>query len=148
MNDEARVQPGSVVTLHFSLSLEDGTVAETTADGEPMRFTVGDGSMIRGLEMALYGMTTGEKRNVRIGPDLGFGDRDPEAVQEMPRSDFPQEMDLRPGLIIAFETPQGDEVPGAVTVVRNETVTVDLNHPLAGHELLFAYEILEVEPPP
>lgn len=142
------IEPGSRVRLRFSLRLEDGTEADGTGSGEPMEFVMGDGTMSSGLEMALLGMRAGAHETVRIGPELsGFGARSDEAIQTLPRSDFPAEMELEPGLIIAFETPTGDEVPGAVRAVGDDTVTVDLNHPLAGHELTFEVEILQVRAP-
>lgn len=147
-NAQVRIEPGSRVRLQFSLRLEDGTEVDGTGEGEPMEFVLGDGSMAAGLEMALLGMQSGDHETVVIGPDLsGFGSRSDDAVQDLPRSDFPDDMDLEPGLIVAFETPTGDEVPGAIRAVNEQTVTVDLNHPLAGHELTFEVEIQDVQRP-
>lgn len=147
-DQQARIEPGSRVRLLFSLRLEDGTEVDGTGDGEPMEFVMGDGSMSAGLEMALLGMQLGDHETVVIGPDLsGFGVRSDDAIQELPRSDFPADMELEPGLIVAFETPTGDEVPGAIRAVEGDRVTVDLNHPLAGHELTFEVEIRAVQPP-
>lgn len=147
-NTQTRIEPGSRVRLQFSLRLEDGTEVDGTGDGEPLEFVMGDGSMASGLEMALLGMQAGDHETVVIGPDLsGFGARSDDAVQTLPRSDFPADMDLEPGLIVAFETPAGDEVPGAIRDVDEQHVTVDLNHPLAGHELTFEVEIREVQRP-
>jgi len=145
---EQVIEPGSRVRMHFALRLEDGTEVDSTFGGEPLAFTLGDGSLARGLEMALLGMKPGQHETVRVGPELsGFGERSDEAIQKMPRDDFPPDMDLRPGMILAFDTPTGEELPGAVREVGEESVTVDLNHPLAGHELTFEVEILEVEAP-
>lgn len=142
------IEPGSRVRLQFSLRLEDGTEVDGTSEGEAMEFVLGDGSMSSGLEMALLGMQAGDHETVVIGPDLsGFGERSDDAIQTLPRSDFPPDMDLEPGLIIAFETPAGDEVPGAIRTVSGDEVTVDLNHPLAGHELTFEVEIQAVQRP-
>ncbi|NIP73109.1 MAG: FKBP-type peptidyl-prolyl cis-trans isomerase [Gammaproteobacteria bacterium] len=134
--------------MHFSIELEDGTVAESSFDGEPIRFVMGDGTLIRGLELALYGLGPGDRQSLRIDAETAFGHRDSEAVQVMPRSDFPPEMSLEPGLIIGFTTPSGEEIPGAVREVEEDRITVDFNHPLAGHEIKFDVQILEVEPPP
>lgn len=142
------IGPGSRVRLHFRLQLEDGTVVDDTFGGEPLSVTLGDGTLARGLEMALLGMKSGDRETVRVGPEMsGFGERSDEAVQRMPRGDFPPDMALETGMIVAFTTPGGDEVPGAVRKVDEASVTVDLNHPLAGHELTFQVEILAVEPP-
>ncbi|NIR58100.1 MAG: FKBP-type peptidyl-prolyl cis-trans isomerase [Gammaproteobacteria bacterium] len=147
MSAGAAVGPGSEVVLHLELRLEDGTVAESSFADEPVRVVLGDGTLIEGLERALYGLHAGDRQTLRIGPDEGFGRRDPAAIQPMPRSEFPADMALEPGLIIGFTTPAGDEVPGAIREVGEERVTVDFNHPLAGHEVTFEAEILEVIPP-
>ena len=134
--------------MHFSLSLEDGTVVETTRDDdEPLTFVMGDGTMIEGLELALYGLTVGEKQKLTIEPKLTFGYHDPENVHAMPRNEFPNDMQLARGVVIEFNTPAGDEVPGTVTEVGESEVKVDFNHPLAGHEITFEVEILSVESP-
>lgn len=141
------IEPGSEVIMHFALKLEDGTVADSTDGTEPLRFVMGDGTLIQGLELALYGLKAGDRQTLLIGPDVAFGARDEEAIHDMPRSDFPADMDLEPGLIIGFSTPAGDEVPGAVVDLSESTVTVDFNHPLAGHEISFSVEIVGVTAP-
>jgi len=134
--------------MHFSVSLTDGTVVETTRDdNEPLEFVMGDGTMIQGLELALYGLKAGDKQTVTIEPRLAFGFPDPESVHILPRSEFPQDMQLARGVIIEFNTPAGDEVPGTVLEVSEEEVKVDFNHPLAGHDITFEVEILSVESP-
>jgi len=138
------IRPGSKVTMHFSLTLEDGTVAESSFDGEPFEFTMGDGSLNEGLELGLYGMKTGDEETLTMTPDQTFGFHDPENIHVMPRSDFDADMELQEGLIIGFTTPAGDEVPGMIKGVSDKSVTVDFNHPLAGHELLYRIKIIEV----
>jgi FKBP-type peptidyl-prolyl cis-trans isomerase SlpA len=146
-NESATIESGSQVLMYFSLALEDGTIADCTDDGEPMRFTMGDGTLIKGLELALYGLKAGDHQSLVVGPDVGFGFRDDEAIQVLPRSDFPADMELEPGLIIGFSTPSGEEVPGAIVDIEGDDVHVDFNHPLAGHNVRFDVEILEVTPP-
>ena len=151
VNDEVAIYHGSEVLMHFTITLEDGTVAETTQGEEPLRFVMGDETLIEGLELALFGLKAGDKQSLKIGPETAYGYPDPENVQTMSRTDFPDDMDLNPGLIISFALPDGEEYPGTITEVGDEQVTVDFNHPLAGHEILFDVEILEVkggeEPP-
>lgn len=138
--------------MHFSISLEDGTVAETSRDdygameNEPLEFVMGDGTMIEGLELALYGLKAGDKQTLTIEPKLAFGYHDPGNVHTMPREEFPPDMQLAKGVIIEFNTPAGDEVPGTIMEVGDSEVKVDFNHPLAGHEISFEVEILSVEP--
>lgn len=136
---------GSRVSLHYTLTLENGTEADSSRDGEPLSFVLGDGTMLEGLEGFLLGMKPGQHGEYRVSPEQGFGYPDADAVHVMPRDDFPVEMDLSPGVIVGFTTPAGDEVPGTITEIDEARVTVDFNHPLAGHTLNFQVDILAVE---
>jgi len=142
--DVSMIQPGSEVLMHFSIRLEDGTVAESTEGGEPMRFVMGDGALAEGLELALLGLKPGARQTLKIPPQHGYGFADPANVHPVERTDFPADMELKKGVIIGFTTPEGDEIPGTVVAVGDEQVSVDFNHPLAGHEIEFEVEILEV----
>ena len=144
---DSRIQSGSEVLMHCSITLEDGTVAENTFDDEPIRFVMGDGTIIQGLERALYGVKAGEEESLKIGPENAFGAHDPEAVLTRPRSDFPDEMDVQEGQIIAFSQPDDDEILGAVLEVHPDSVKVDFNHPIAGHTIQFRVKVLEVSTP-
>jgi len=151
VSDEVAIYHGSEVVMHFTITLEDGTVAETSVGEEPLRFVMGDSTLVEGMELALFGLKAGDKQSLRIGPETAYGFPDPENVQAMDRADFPEDMDLKPGLIVSFALPDGEEYPGMITEVGDNEVMVDFNHPLAGHEILFDVEILEVtggeEPP-
>ena len=140
------IGPGSEVVMHFTLSLADGTVADSTREGEPLRFVMGDGTLIEGLELVLYGLKAGDRQCLSIEPRDAFGFPDEENIHTMPRNEFPTEMQLEPGMIIGFNTPSGEEVPGAIQEIKGDKVVVDFNHPLAGHEVIFDVEILEVKP--
>lgn len=137
---------GSAVAMHYTIMLEDGTVADSTVGDEPLRFTVGDGALVEGLEQAILGLKAGDRRSLRLGPDEAFGPRDAQNIHWMPRAEFPEDMPLEPGAIIAFEMPDGDALPGAVLEITDDGVRVDFNHPLAGRTLGFEVEILAVEP--
>ena len=139
------IVPGSRVKLHFAIYLEDGTEADNSQEGEPLEFTVGDGTMIEGLERALYGLAPGASQSLLIPPQEGFGFPDEDSIRFMPRSDFPADIELQEGLIIGFTTPSGVEVPGLVRQLLDDRVKVDFNHPLAGHEIRFDVEILAVD---
>ena len=142
---ETKIQPDSHVSLFFNLSLADGTLVDGTEEDKPMTFTLGDGTMIEGLELALLGLNAGDKQTLSIPPETGFGFPDPQAIQWMPLTDFPKELKPAAGQIINFTLPNGEEVPGAILELENKRVKVDFNHPLAGLEVIFAVEILEVE---
>ncbi len=136
--------PGSRVSLHFSLSLTDGTSAFDTED-EPLSCTLGDGTLLPGLELALYGLRPGEEQTLTLTPEQAWGERQQELIKEMPRSDFPAETDLEPGQILAFSLPDGEETMGTVLAVEDDRVLVDFNHPLSGQDVVFYAKMLEVD---
>jgi len=140
------IGPGSEVLMHFTLSLADGTVADSTDEDAPLRFVMGDGTLIEGLELVLYGLKPGDRQCLSIDPRDAFGFPDEENIHTMPRSEFPADMQLEAGLIISFTTPSGEEVPGGIQALKEDEVVVDFNHPLAGHEIIFDVEILEIKP--
>jgi FKBP-type peptidyl-prolyl cis-trans isomerase SlpA len=141
-----QINVASTVTLHLSLMLEDGTVAESTFDAEPLTFTMGDGTLVHGLELGLYGLRPGDSQRLTLYPEQAFGLRDPGTVHRLPRADFGADIELDPGLIVGFETPEGEELPGAVLSLDADSVEVDFNHPLAGRNIIFDVEIIDVVP--
>lgn len=140
------IGPGSQVTMYSTLSLTDGTVADSTEEGEPMTFIMGDGTLIEGLEMVLYGLKVGDKQCLEIGPRDTFGFPDEDNIHAMPRSEFAAELPLEEGIVLGFTTPSGEEVPGTIHEVRDEEVVIDFNHPLAGRPVVFEVEILDIQP--
>lgn len=138
------IQSGSEVLMHFTLRLEDGTVAETTENEEPLCFVIGDATLVEGLELALYGLRAGDRQSLQIGPETAYGFADPNNSQPIARAEFPPDMQLHRGMIIEFDSQEGDTFPGIVKEVGEQQVTIDFNHPLASHEITFEVEILEV----
>ena len=142
-----QITAGSTVTLHLSLTLEDGTVADSTFGEEPFTFTMGDGTLVGGLELALYGLYPGDTQRLELDPEQAFGLHDPQHIHQLPRASFTDDFELAPGVIVGFETPEGEELAGAVLELDADSVTVDFNHPLAGHSIIFEVEIIDVVPP-
>ena len=138
------ISPASTVTLHLSLTLKDGTVAESTFDDEPLTLTMGDGSLAEGLELGLYGLRPGDTQRLELYPEQAFGLRDPGKVHQLPRADFAAEIELEPGLVIGFNTPGGEELSGTILAFDDAMVEVDFNHPLAGRVVIFDVEIIAV----
>ena len=141
-----QVDIGSTVTLHLALTLEDGSVAESTFDDAPLTFTMGDGTLAHGLELALYGLRPGDTQRLALYPEQAFGPHDPDRIHRLPRTGFPANIELTPGIIIAFDTPEGEEIAGTLLSLDEQTVEVDLNHPLAGRRVIFDVEIIDVAP--
>ncbi|MCI0507344.1 MAG: peptidylprolyl isomerase [Gammaproteobacteria bacterium] len=143
---EKLIRPGSIVTMHYSLALEDGTLVDSTfGTDEPLTFIMGDGTLIDGLEYALIDLKKGDQQSINIPPESGFGFRDEDAVQTLPRDQFSDEMELKPGLVIEFEAPSGLQVPGTVLEVKDDAVVVDFSHPLANRKVIFNVQILDVQ---
>lgn len=137
------IGPGKKVALHFSISLADGQLIDSTRERpEPAEFTVGDGSLLPGFENAIFGLRAGDRRSVFIDAKRGFGDWNPDNQQVFTRVQF-SGMDLQEGMIISFADKSG-ELPGVVKAFDDDTVTVDFNHPLAGRDLTFEVDIIRV----
>lgn len=139
---------GSRVTMHFALQLADGMLVESSFDDTPITFVVADGNLDKGLELALIGLRAGDRQKLNLMPGQAFGDRDEAAFQTLARDRFPEDMQLEPGQIIGFSGENGEEIAGTVVEVGEPEVVMDFNHPLAGREIVFEVEILEVENPP
>ena len=135
------VGPGTRVTLHFSLRLESGHEVDRTR--EPATFVVGDGNLPDGFERAMFGLEAGADAALRIAPEHGFGLPSRERMLTLPMERF-RRIPLQRGIVVSFDTPDGP-LAGVVAVIEEESVTVDFNHPLAGHTLLFDVEILDVQ---
>ena len=140
-----RIEPGRKVRLHFTIRLDEEEVAETTEDGEPVEFFVGDGDMDAGLEALILGMTAGERRSMEVAPGTAFTDRNEEAVRALPMTAF-EDFEAEPGMVIEFES-EADEIalPGVVLEVGDDEVVVDFNHPVSGRAFGFDVTILSVE---
>lgn len=144
MRDEhRRIGPGMRVTLHFSVSLADGQLLDTTKNGNPAEFTFGDGSLIAGFETGIVGLKSGDRRSLFLTPEQAFGERNEGNIQRFTRSYF-KGMELSPGLVVSFADAAKAELPGVVMALDEDTVVVDFNHPLAGRDLNFEVEIINV----
>jgi FKBP-type peptidyl-prolyl cis-trans isomerase SlyD len=132
-----------VVTLNYTLRDAQGAVIDTSSGRAPLSYLHGKGNIIPGLEEALAGKVAGDKLDVTVAPERGYGLRDERLVQIVPRARFGEVQDLQPGMQVRANGPQG---PRIVTVVRldRDFVTVDGNHPLAGRTLHFSVEVADV----
>lgn len=135
------------VKMHFSLCLVDGPEAISTFAEDPIEFVMGDGTLDPGLENCLYGMYSGDEQSIRLMPGQAYGDRDIEMIQNLLLADFPEEIKPTPGLVISFSSPGDEETLGVILEIEQDSVVVDFNHPLAGRELDFKMQILDVHAP-
>ncbi len=146
MTSDIVAGPGTRVTMHFSLSLESGAVIDSNFDGDPATFVYGDGNLMPGFEDQILGMEEGETKEVLILPDIGFGQPNPDNIQEVKRSEFPENIELEIGLMLSFADAQSHERPGVIVDFNAKSVTVDFNHPLAGKNIVFKVQIVSIEP--
>lgn len=144
-NSDLRVGPNAKVTLHFSLSFEDGQLIDSTRERGAATFVVGDGSLLAGFEQKLLGLAAGSQRQFVVSPEEGFGQPNPSNIQTFKRSDFAADMELAEGLVISFADASQAELPGVVKTVTKDYVEVDFNHPLAGRNIVFDVEVLAIE---
>ncbi len=143
---ELAIGPGTKVTLHFALQLESGEIVDSNFERDPAIFTVGDGNLLPGFEKALFGLYEGEHKTLVIRPEDGFGQRNPNNIQEVARSQFSPDLELSEGLMLSFADAQKTELPGVVRRFDDDIVEVDFNHPLAGRDILFEVSIVKIEP--
>lgn len=142
MPDEINMH--SMVLMHYSIGLTNGSIVESSFDDEPVEITMGHGSISDGMELALIGLKEGDTQTLTLTPDQGFGDRDEDNIHHMPLSDFPEDLAPATGLSYTFESPEGDETPGTVITVKEKSAEVDFNHPLAGQTIVFTVDILGI----
>ncbi|MFC2969292.1 FKBP-type peptidyl-prolyl cis-trans isomerase [Acidimangrovimonas pyrenivorans] len=139
-----QVKPGDTVRIHYTGTLADGTVFDSSEGRDPLEFTVGAGQIIPGLDRALPGMTAGEEKTVTVAAAEAYGEADPNARQAVPRSQVPENLPLDLGTVLELTTPEGQKMPVTVVEVTEEAVVLDANHPLAGRDLTFAFALVEI----
>lgn len=142
--NELSIGPGTQVTLHFAIKMDDGSVVDSTFDGAPATFSVGDGKLLPGFEEVLVGLDAGDEATFNIPPEKGFGQRNPGNIQKIPRASFADDMELEEGLMVSFADAQNTELPGLIAEIGDKNVSVDFNHPLAGRDLQFEVRIIAV----
>ena len=134
----------SLVLLNYSIALTNGTIIESSFDDDSLEITMGNDDITEGMELAIFGLKEGDSQTLTLTAEQGFGLRDEDNIHDMPLSDFPEELPPEIGLSYSFESSEDDEIPGTVTGLKEHTVEVDFNHPLAGQEIVFRVEILGI----
>lgn len=138
---------GSVVHLEYTLTDDSGKVLDSSKGRDPLTYTQGHAQIVPGLEQALTGMRAGEAKQVTVSPEDGYGPVDPSAETEVPKEQLPME-GLSVGTALVARSPDGETRLVRVKEIKEQTVVIDLNHPLAGVTLHFDVKILGVEPAP
>jgi peptidylprolyl isomerase len=145
MNMTRTISLGDTIAINYTGRHENGEVFDSTKDRMPVKFTVGLGSLIRGFERAVIGMTVGEQKTVVIAPEDAYGPRREEMLVDLPRGNVPADVDLVLGAVVILGDRHGNTMPATIMAIEAEYVRVDLNHCMAGKTLIFDIEILEIE---
>lgn len=138
------IKQGDTVRIHYTGTLLDGKVFDSSEGRDPLEFVAGSGQIISGLDAALPGMAVGDKKRVEVPCVDAYGPINPGARQQIPREGIPDDIPLEPGTQLQMQTPDGQAVPVTVVEVNDATVTLDANHPLAGQDLIFDIEIVSI----
>jgi len=141
----ATIKDGDTVRIHYTGTLLDGTVFDSSDGRDPLEFIVGSGQIIPGLDVALPGMGAGEKKTVSNPCDQAYGPINPALRQGVPRDAIPDDIPLEVGLQLQMQTPQGQPMPVMVVEIGDEEVMLDANHPLAGQDLKFDFEVVSFD---
>lgn len=140
----AQAKTGNHVRVNFTGRLDDGTIFATSVNDEPIEFTMGDNEVLPAIEEAVEGMEPGEAKTVRIPAEEAFGVRREDLVQEIPRASLPEDMDVEIGQQLWVDEMDEEPVTVSVVDVSDGSITIDANHPLAGEDLIFDLEVLDV----
>ena len=141
------VKDGMLVTLDYTVKTPDGKLLETSKGSQPLKYIHGKKMMIPGLERELTGMKIGAEKHITIKPEDGYGKLNPNAVQEVPKEKVPPNA-LKVGAVLVGTNKDGSPIPMTVREIKEKTVVMDLNHPLAGKTLVFDVKVIDVEPAP
>ena len=137
-------EPGDKVKVHYTGKLEDGTIFDSTQGREPLELEIGKGHTVPGFEMGITGMAAGDKRTVTVTPDIGFGPRDEGYKEVIRRGDLPANIKPEIGMQLHMPHEDGSTIRVTITDVKQDSIFVDTNHPLAGKTLIFDIELLEI----
>ena len=141
----SKVKDGDTVKVHYTGKLEDGTVFDSSKEGEPLELTIGAGNVIEGFEKGVIGMERGSSKTVTIPPEKAYGSMNEELVAKVKKENFPENVTPAIGEQLQLKQQDGNIVNVTITEMRGDTVTLDANHPLSGKTLIFDIELVEIK---
>jgi FKBP-type peptidyl-prolyl cis-trans isomerase SlpA len=141
----SQVKEKDTVKVHYTGKLSNGEVFDSSVDREPLEFTLGQGQIIPGFEKELIDMKVNDKKTFEISSDDAYGEVRKELIQEVPKDNLPPDITPEVGMGLVSKTPEGQEMRLTVQEVKDESIVVDANHPLAGKDLVFDIEVLEIK---
>ncbi len=143
MNQQAK--KGDKVKVHYHGRLNDGTTFDSSQGRQPLEFEVGSGMVIKGFDDGVTGMSIGDKKTISIPAEDAYGQRQDEMVIEFPLNNFPPDITPEVGMTLNMHSENGQELPVVITNINEETITLDANHPLAGKDLIFDIELVDLK---
>lgn len=141
----SQVKENDTVKVHYTGKLVDGQVFDSSLEREPIEFTMGQGQLIPGFEKGLLDMKVNEKKTINIPAEEAYGAPRAELVQEVDKNQLPEEIKPEPGMGLVSKSPDGREMNLVVKEVKENSIVVDGNHPLAGKDLVFDLEVVEIK---
>ena len=139
-----KVKNGLFVSLHYTGTLDNGEVFDSSRERQPLEVEMGAGQVLEQFESALMGMDLNEKKRFTLSPDDAYGERRDDLSHTFMRSELPEGADPKVGEVLSLSTSDGRQYPARVAEANDEKVVVDLNHPLAGHSLTFEVEVVGI----
>jgi peptidylprolyl isomerase len=140
----AQVKSGDKIKIHYHGKLTTGETFDSSEGREPLEFEVGSGMVIKGFDDGVSGMNVGDKKTINIPFDEAYGPRNPEMVIEMPKDKFPKDMEIEVGLPLGMSDQNGQQFNVTIVEIKENVVMLDANHPLAGQDLIFDLELVEI----
>lgn len=140
-----QVKQGDKVKVHYHGKLNDGTTFDSSEGRDPLEFEVGSGAVIPGFDNGVMGMSVGDKKTINIPADEAYGQRHEELVMDFPKERFPEDMNPEVGMQLMMNNGAGQQFPVTIVEVKGDTVTLDANHQLAGQDLVFDIELVDIE---
>jgi peptidylprolyl isomerase len=140
----SEAKQGDTVKVHYTGTLGDGTIFDSSIEREPLQFTLGKRQLIKGFEDAVIGMSVGEKKSVSIPSEEAYGSRREELFLKYTRADFPPNVEPKEGLVINLVNQDGRSILATITEISGDAISVDANHPLAGKDLTFTIDLVEI----
>jgi peptidylprolyl isomerase len=140
----AQVKEGDTIKVHYTGKLSDGEVFDSSEGREPLTFTIGKGELIEGFESGVIGMEVGDRKTIEIAPAKGYGERSDELTAVVSREQIPSHIEVSDGQMLQIQQPDGQKINVVMRDITDDNVTLDANHPLAGKELFFDVEIVDI----
>ena len=137
------ITEGNLVKVSYTLRV-DGNIVDSTQEGKPFEFQIGNKQVIPGFEEAIKGMEVGEKKSFEVSPDKGYGYEDPQGMQEVPKNELPPDVKPEVGMMLHGTRPDGQTFAAKITEVKENVIVMDFNHPFAGKTLNFEVDVIEV----